>query len=77
MTIEKQVVVDKFEVLEMGQIQVRTATKIVEDGEALSVSYQRHVIAPGDDISLEDSRVQAVANTLWDSTVISNYLASI
>ena len=32
MTITKETVVDKIEVLEMGQVQVRTATKIMEDG---------------------------------------------
>ena len=31
MAITKETVVDKIEVLEMGQVQVRTATKIIEE----------------------------------------------
>ena len=32
MALNKNIVVDKIEVLEMGQIQIRTATVIDEDG---------------------------------------------
>jgi hypothetical protein len=35
MAITKETVVDKIEVLEMGQVQVRTATVIKEDGKEL------------------------------------------
>jgi hypothetical protein len=42
MAITKETVVDKIEVLEMGQVQVRTATKIVEDGTELNRSFHRH-----------------------------------
>ena len=43
MTIIKENIVDKIEVLEMGQVQVRTATVIKEDGTELSRSFHRHV----------------------------------
>ena len=46
MAITKETLVDKIEVLEMGQVQVRTATKIVEDGTELSRSFHRHVLQP-------------------------------
>ena len=59
MSLEKQVLVDKIEIIENGSVQVRTATRIVEDGNVLSTSYQRHVIVPGQDYSQEDARVQA------------------
>ena len=32
MAITKEIVVDKIETLEKGQVQIRTATKIMEDG---------------------------------------------
>ncbi len=75
-------VVDKIEVLEMGQVQVRTATRVKEDGAVLSTSFHRHVVNPstktgdtwGDtDISSEDARVQAVANATWTSAVKTAY----
>jgi len=82
MALTKETVVDKIEVLEMGQVQVRTATRVKEDGAVLSSSFHRHVVNPstksGDtwadtDISGEDARVQAVANATWTSDVKTAY----
>ena len=78
MALTKETVVDKIEVLERGQVQVRTATRVFEDGVQLSQSYHRHVVEPsiktgdtwGDtDISGEDSRVQAIATATWTAEV--------
>ncbi len=65
MTLTKETVVDKIEVLESGAIQVRSAIRILEDGEILSQSYHRHVLQPGDDLSGEDQKVQDIANAAW------------
>ena len=46
MALTKETVVDKIEVLEMGQVQVRTVTRVKEDGVVLSSSFHRHVIEP-------------------------------
>ena len=82
MALTKETVVDKIEVLEMGQVQVRTATRIKEDGTVLSSSFHRHVLEPsvktGDtwadtDISGEDASVQAQANAKWTSAVKTAY----
>ncbi len=82
MALTKETIVDKIEVLEMGQVQVRTATRILEDGTQLSSSFHRHVVNPstktgdtwGDtDISGEDARVQAIATATWTSAVKTAY----
>ena len=82
MALTKETVVDKIEVLEMGQVQVRTATRVLEDGVELSSSFHRHVVVPsvktGDtwadtDISGEDARVQAIATATWTSAVKTAY----
>ena len=82
MAITKETVVDKIEVLEMGQVQVRTATKIVEDGTELSRAFHRHVVMPSDkttgswvdtDISGEDARVQAICTATWTDEVKTAY----
>jgi archaellum component FlaF (FlaF/FlaG flagellin family) len=68
MSLTKEVVADKIEVVatEDGQVvQVRTATRIVEDGEVISSSYHRHVINSGDDWSSEPSNVQAICNAVF------------
>jgi hypothetical protein len=63
--LEKQILIDKIEVLETDHIQVRQVTRIVEDGNPLSESYTRWVLQKGDDISGQDAKVQAVCNTVW------------
>ena len=68
--LEKQIVIDKIEVLEDGYIQVRQVTKILEDDKELSKSYHRHVIAPGDDLTNEDDKVKNIANVVWTQEVI-------
>lgn len=82
MALTKEIVVDKIEVLEDGQVQVRTATRVKEDGTVLSSSFHRHVLAPrtkvGDtwedtDISAEDSKVQAICNASWTADVKTAY----
>ena len=63
MALTKEVVADKIEVVEAGGntvVQVRTATRILEDGEVISSSYHRHVIHSGDDYSAEPANVQAI-----------------
>ena len=68
MALTKEVVADKIEVVEAGGntvVQVRTATRIVEDGEVISSSYHRHVINSGDDWSSEPSNVQAICNAVF------------
>ena len=82
MALTKETVVDKIEVLEKGQVQVRTVTRVLEDGAVLSSSFHRHVVVPsvktgdtwGDtDISGEDARVQAIATATWTSAVKTAY----
>jgi hypothetical protein len=72
MALTKEVSADKIEVV-TGQredddgnmvnftsVQVRTATRVLEDGAVISQSYHRHVIQSGDDYSSEPANVQAI-----------------
>lgn len=76
MSLEKQTVVDKIEVVENGSVQVRIATRIVEDGNVISTSYHRHVVAPGQDYSQEDARVQAICAATHTAEVVAAYQAA-
>ena len=73
MALTKEVVVDKIEVIESGSVQVRTATRIVEDGNIISSSYHRHVVKPGDDYSGEDEKVQNICAAVHTPEVIAAY----
>jgi len=77
MALEKVIVVDLIEVTENGCIQVRTKTAIVEDGQQISGSFHRHVVAPGDNYASEDPRVQAICAATHTPEVIAAYQASL
>jgi len=63
--LEKQIGIDKIEVVEGDFVQVRQVTRIVEDGTELSASYHRWTLTKGDDISGQDAKVQAVCKAVW------------
>lgn len=76
MALQKILTVDRIEVLENGSVQVRTKTAIMEDGQQISGTFHRHVVAPGDDYSQEDTRVQAICAATHTADVIAAYKAA-
>ena len=76
MALTKTQKIDKIEVVDTGNwkmVQIRTATVITEDGTELSRSFHRHVVAPSDDWSSEDSEVQAICNAVRTTARITAY----
>lgn len=73
MELTKEVIIDKIEVIENGVIQVRQVTRIIEDGEQLSSSYNRWSLYPGQDISDQQNNVKAIAAAIWTPEIISAY----
>jgi hypothetical protein len=77
MALEKIEIVDRIEVIENGCVQVRTKTAIMEDGKQISGNFHRHVVAPGDDYSAEDARVQAICAATHTAEVVAAYQAAL
>ncbi len=77
MALTETTKVDQIELTENNVIQIRTATIIEKDGAELTRTYHRHTVAPGDDVSTEDPKVQAIANAIWTPEVIAAYQASL
>lgn len=77
MSLEKLICIDQIEVTEFGHIQVRQATKIMEDGQEIGKTYHRHVLSPGDSLEGQNERVAAIAKTVWTAEVVANYKAMI
>ena len=89
MALSKVTVIDRIEVLELGNVQVRTATRVLEDGVELSSSFHRHVVEPqvrsgyekdvsagtwaATDVTGEDARVAAICTASWTAEVIAAY----
>ena len=78
MSLEKVIIQDKIEVCgEYRAVQVRTCTKVLEDGVELSSGYHRHVITAGQDYSNESAEVQAICAAVHTDAVIAAYNASL
>tara|TARA_R110000850_G_scaffold168662_1_gene293753 strand:+ start:962 stop:1339 length:378 start_codon:yes stop_codon:yes gene_type:complete len=75
--LEKVIEVDKIEVVGEYSIQVRQATKVLDDGVQIGgVSYHRHVVHPNSNWSGEDAKVKKIADSLFDADCIEAYFVS-
>ena len=78
MALEKVISEDKIEVVgDYKHVQVRTCTKVMEDGVELSSGYHRHVVVAGQDYSNESTEVQAICAAVHTDAVIAAYQASL
>ena len=78
MALSKVISEDKIEIVgEFKTVQVRTCTKVLEDGEELSSGYHRHVVVAGQDYSNESAEVQAICAAVHTDAVIAAYQASL
>jgi hypothetical protein len=78
MALQQTRIVDKIEILEQGQIQVRERIDIFDDinpSIIISSSYHRWLFNPDDDVSAQNAKVQAIANAVWTEEVKSTYRA--
>jgi hypothetical protein len=77
MSLTKEQVIDKIEITENGVVQVRQATKIIEDGNELSKSFHRWSIAPGQNYSDQPDNVKAICAVAHTPAVIAAYEAQV
>jgi len=75
MSLAKSVVVDQITVTENGIVLYREATRILEDGVAISKTYHRSSLTPGQDLSGVPANVQAICNAAWTPEVVAAYQA--
>jgi len=76
MALTKETIIDKIEIVGQHNIlQVRQAINVFEDGNMISQSYHRYVVAPG--TTSTDPKVAAVIAALHTSDVVDAYQAHI
>ena len=74
--LEKVISEDKIEIVgEFKSVQVRTCTKVLEDGVELSSGFHRHVVSAGDDYSNESPEVQAICAAVHTDAVVAAKVA--
>ena len=77
MAITKEKVIDQITVTENGIILYREATSFVEDGVAITKTYHRSTLTPGQDLTGIADKVVAICNTVWTPKIIAAYQNSI
>ena len=77
MALTETTKVDQIELTAINTIQVRTANIIEKDSVEIARTLHRHVVCPGDNVTNEDPKVQAIANAIWTEEVIAAYQALI
>jgi len=76
MVLTKQTITDKIEIVgQFNHVQVREAIQVLEDGQVISQSYHRYVVAPGE--TSTDPKVSAVIAAVHTQDVIDAYQAHI
>ena len=77
MSLEKVISEDKIEIVgDYKTVQIRTCTKIMEDGVELSSTFHRHAVTAGQDYSGESAEVQAICAAVHTDAVVAAYLAA-
>ncbi len=75
MALTEKIEIDRVEVVNDWNIQVRQATIIERDGEFVSRTFHRWVLTPDSDISDQEQKVKDICNAAWTPEVKAAYEA--
>jgi hypothetical protein len=73
MALTETVSIDKIEITNDWNIQVRQATVIEKNGEQVARTFHRWVLTPDSDISGQEQKVKDIANAAWTDEVKAAY----
>jgi hypothetical protein len=76
MSLTKTTTVDQITVIENGVVMYREATRIMENGNELSKTYNRTNVTPSQDLTGVPANVVAICNAAWTAEVIAAYQAA-
>ena len=75
MSLTKTTNVDQITVTENGTILYREATSFLENGVAITKTFHRNSLTPGQDLTGVPANVVAHCNTAWTADVVAAYQA--
>ena len=76
MSLTKTTTVDQITVTENGIILYREATSFLENGVAITKTFHRNSLTPGQDLTGVPANVVAHCNTAWTADVVAAYQAA-
>ena len=75
MSLTKTTAVDQITVCENGTVLYREATSFMENGVAITKTFHRNSLTPGQDLTGVPANVVAHCNTAWTADVVAAYQA--
>ena len=75
MALTERTEIDRIEIVQQWNIQVRQATIIERDGEFVSRTFHRWMLTPDMNITDQEQKVQDIANAAWTPEVRAAYTA--
>jgi len=75
MALTEKIEIDKIEIVQDWNIQVRQSTLIERDGVFVSKTFHRWVLNPDSDITNQEQKVKDICNTAWTTEVRNAYEA--
>ena len=75
MSLTKTTTVDQITVTENGTVLYREATSFLENGVAITKTFHRSSLTPGQDLTGVPANVVAHCNTAWTADVVAAYQA--
>ena len=73
MALTEKTEIDRIEIANQWNIQVRQATVIERDGNFVSRTFHRWVLTPDMDISGQEQKVKDICNAAWTNEVKAAY----
>ena len=73
MALTEKIEIDRIEVVNDWNIQVRWATTIERDGAFVSKTFHRWILNPDNDITNQEQKVKDICNTAWTDDVKARY----
>lgn len=75
MPITKRTEVDQTTIDAHGNVHIRTATVIEEDGVEISRTFHREVLEPGDSTAGKSADIVAITNAVWSPQKVAKAAA--
>ena len=76
MSLTKTTTIDQITVTENGIILYREATSFMENGVAITKTFHRNSLTPGQDLTGVPANVVAHCNAAWTADVVAAYQAA-
>ena len=75
MALTEKIEIDRKEIVQDWNIQIRQAKSIERDGVFVSKTFHRWVLNPDSDITNQEQKVKDICNAAWTPEVRSAYEA--